>query len=438
MPGAPTARSKLIFYGALALPLSFAGLPLYLHAPDFYATALMQPIGLLGGILMLLRVIDALQDPLIGVLSDRFSRHRLEIVIGGGVLLLVGFAGLFNPKLSTLGEENPLTWFAISVLLCTTGFSIVTINYHAFGGLWNVSSSDRTRVTGIREAFALLGILTASILPAVLQDTFAPAPSFSLLTLILVPIFIVGVWLFYIWCRHQPIVSGRKVSGSQASGFICLMRDRWARHFYGIFFVSSLASAIPAVLVLFYIRDRLEAEQFSGLFLFTYFLSGALFLPVWQKIAVRTGKVKTWAISMSLAVATFLWAFTLSSGDILPFVCICVLSGSALGADLAIPPAIIADRIVAQRDQQRAGRFFAANAFCTKSALALATGFSLPTLGALGYQPGQSLTSGVGLSLALAYALVPCIIKVISAVWLLRVLPVLDGPKSFEEPLRST
>ena len=431
MSGASPARSKIILYGALALPLSFAGLPLYLHAPDFYATVLMQPIAVLGGILLVLRIIDAIQDPLIGTLSDRFSRHRLAIVFGGGALLIAGFTALFNPTILSLREEYTLLWFALSVLLCMTGFSIVTINYQALGGLWDVPSGDRTRVTATREAFALLGVLIASLLPAVLQETLAPERSFTVLSLILVPAFLVGAWLFYGWFQKQPIVSESIILDSQKLGFRSLLGDHWARQFYSIFFVSSLASAIPAVLVLFYIRDRLEAEQYSGFFLVVYFLSGAFFLPVWQRIAVRRGKVKTWAISMALAVGTFLWAFTLSSGDVLPFACICVLSGSALGADLAIPPAIIADRIAAKKDQQLAGRFFAANAFCAKSALAIATGLSLPTLGALGYQPGQTITADVSLFLAMAYSLVPCIIKVISAIWLLRVLPVLERPTNF-------
>ena len=155
MSAAPPARSQLLLYGALALPLSFAGLPLYLHAPDFYATALMQPIAVLGGVLLALRILDAVQDPLIGVLSDRFSAHRLMIVIGGAALLLTGFAALFNPSVSPLPDGYTLAWFALSVFLCSTGFSIVTINYQALGGLWNVPSGDRTRVTAVREAFEL-------------------------------------------------------------------------------------------------------------------------------------------------------------------------------------------------------------------------------------------------------------------------------------------
>tara|TARA_B100000683_G_scaffold277422_1_gene335886 strand:- start:1001 stop:2293 length:1293 start_codon:yes stop_codon:yes gene_type:complete len=428
MSAAPPDRPQLFLYGALALPLSFAGLPLYLHAPDFYATALLQPIAVLGTVLLALRVVDAFQDPLIGALSDRYSAYRLEIVFAGTVLLLVGFAGLFNPAVSPLPDGLTLVWFALCVFLCTTGFSIVTINYQALGGLWDVPLRDRTKVTGIREAFGLLGVLTASILPAILQARSDPAQSFSLLSILLPPVFLVGVWLFLCWYRAAGPAAAKHPSAVVAApGLIGLLRDPWARRFYGVFFVSSLASAIPAVLVLFYIRDRLEAEQSTGLFLVIYFLSGALLLPVWQRIAVRTGKAKAWAISMVLAVATFLWAFTLSAGDILPFAVICILSGSALGADLAIPPAIVADRLHAAADQPRAARYFAANAFCAKSAFALATGLSLPALGILGYQPGQPMAAGVGQSLAAVYALVPCLIKTLAAIWLFRAMPVLEN-----------
>ena len=124
MSAAPPDQPQLFLYGALALPLSFAGLPLYLHAPDFYATALLQPIAVLGTVLLALRVVDAFQDPLIGALSDRYSAYRLEIVFAGTVLLLVGFAGLFNPAVSPLPDGLTLVWFALSVFLCTTGFSM--------------------------------------------------------------------------------------------------------------------------------------------------------------------------------------------------------------------------------------------------------------------------------------------------------------------------
>ena len=165
-----------------------------------------------------------------------------------------------------------------------------------------------------------------------------------------------GVWFFLRWYKSRLL--GFEAERSQYTrpsvGLIGLANGRWGRLFYGIFFFSNLASAIPAVLVLFYVRDRLAAEQYTGLFLVIYFLSGAAGLPVWQRLSVHTGKARAWAISMMLAIATFLWAFTLAEGDIVPFAIICCLSGAALGADLAIPPAMVADRIDSIRDHHNA------------------------------------------------------------------------------------
>ena len=421
------SRPRLLLYGALALPLSFAGLPLYLHAPDFYATELNRSIALLGGTLLVLRAIDALQDPLIGALSDRYARHRNHILLSGGLMLLAGFAGLFNPAMSPLPDGGLILWFAVCVFLCTTGFSVVTINYQALGGLWDVPSEDRTRVTGAREAFGLVGILAASILPAVLQAGFGAERAFSILTLILAPVFVAGGLLFYRWRRSVDIAPGERRDGMRlsATGLIRFLGDPWAGRFYGVFFVSNFASAIPAVLVLFFVRDRLAAEEYTGLFLVVYFISGAASLPVWQAVAARIGKARAWAFSMVLATATFMWAFTLGAGDVVPFAIICVLSGSALGADLAVPPAMVADRLEDMDDRHRAARYFSANAFFAKTAFALATGLSLPLLAFLGYEPGRPAEGDVGLSLAVVYALVPCLIKVASAVWLFRALPVL-------------
>jgi len=215
-----------------------------------------------------------------------------------------------------------------------------------------------------------------------------------------------------------------------------ILRSRWGRRFYAIFFVSNLASAIPAVLVLFYIRDRLAAAEWTGLFLLVYFLSGAFSMPVWLAVARRAGKAKAWGLSMVVAIATFVWAFTLGPGDIVPFAIVCVLSGAALGADLALPPAMVADRIAAANDQSRAASYFSASAFFAKASFALATGLTLPLLDGLGYTSGVQATAGVAISLSAVYALVPCAIKLVAAVWLFRSLNLFSDDRSAGQKTR--
>lgn len=396
--------SGLAAYGIMAFPLAFAGLPIYLHAPDFYAVTLQQPVATLGTILLALRLLDAIQDPFIGSLSDRFHRWRSAVLGFGAFLLGAGFWMLFHPN-----KDAPLVWFAASVLICTTGFSVVTINYQTLGGLWKTRASDRTPITATREGFGLAGLLVASVLPTALATSIGIETSFFYVTLGYLPLLAVALWLLLRWMRLAPLETPQ--TDRPVMGWRSLLRDRWRRLFFGLVFLNIFASAIPAVLVLFFIRDRLGGESYAGLFLLVYFLSGVISMPLWTRVARRFGKIRAWQVSLAGAILTFCWAALLQQGDLTAYAFVCALSGLALGADLALPPAILADHIDADRRQSEASRLFAIMAFLSKSGLALATGLTLPLLGLFGYQPGTVLTAQLGFLLSLTYAGVPCLIK---------------------------
>lgn len=407
----PGARA-LASYALMAFPLAFAGLPVYLHAPDFYAVTVGASLTSLGLILLALRVIDALQDPLIGSLSDRYHDRRPAVIIAGAVLLGAGFWMIFHPT-ATL----TLTWFAVSVFLCTTGFSVVTINLQALGGIWKTGVHDRTRITSWREAFGLIGLLAAAIGPALLGHASDPARAFHLLTLIYVPLLLVATVGLLAWMRTAPL--SRPDVSVAAISWRAIVADPWRRRFFLLSLLNTFASAIPAVLVLFFIRDRLEAETYTGLFLLLYFLSGAASMALWLRVATGFGKVRAWALSMGVAIITFIWAAFLGPGDMYAYAAVCILSGLALGADLALPPSILADHIHRERRQREASRLFAFLTLLSKTALALATGLALPILGLVGYQPGAPMTPLLGLSLSAAYAVVPCALKALTLLWLL-------------------
>lgn len=407
--------SAMAQYGAMALPLAFAGLPVYLHAPDFYATDLGVSLTGLGIVLLVLRLIDALQDPLIGSYSDRWSDYRSAILTFGAVLLGGGFWMVFSPAGSL-----PLLWFAAAVLLCTTGFSIVSINLQALGGLWHAQDADRTRIAGWREGLGLLGLLLAAMAPTLLAGGEDRATAFGRLALLYLPLLAVGLWLLLGWLRKAQL--DRPAADQPAIAWRAVLADPWRHQFFGLYLLNTIAGSIPAVLVMFFIRDRIGAEDMTGLFLLAYFLSGAVSMAIWPRISTRIGKVRAWAASMALAIVTFIWAALLGPGDIAAYAAVCVLSGLALGADLALPAAILADHIARRRMQDAASRLYSVMTFVSKAALALATGLVLPALGLLGYTPGSQLTEGTAGLLSLAYAVLPCLLKAVTLAWLLSVL----------------
>ena len=73
-------------YGFLAAPVAFAGFPLYVLAPDFYATHHGVSLSVLGIVLLCLRSFDAVQDPFIGAMSDRFSVYTLPLMLASALL----------------------------------------------------------------------------------------------------------------------------------------------------------------------------------------------------------------------------------------------------------------------------------------------------------------------------------------------------------------
>jgi Na+/melibiose symporter-like transporter len=140
-----------------------------------------------------------------------------------------------------------------------------------------------------------------------------------------------------------------------------------------------------------------------------------LSIPLWLRAVARFGLARTWLASMLLAVAAFGWTVLLGAGDVFAFGMICLASGVALGADLTLPGAMLAGVI------QRAGHSGVAEGaymgwwnFATKLNLALAAGLALPALQALGYAPGTG-DEGALRALALAYALLPCALKLLAA-----------------------
>jgi Na+/melibiose symporter-like transporter len=181
-----------------------------------------------------------------------------------------------------------------------------------------------------------------------------------------------------------------------------------------VYAVNGIAAAVPATVLLFFVRDRLQAPQLEALFLVAYFLAAAASMPLWLRAVARWGQAHSWLLGMGLAVISFVWAALLQGGDTAAFVAICIATGVAAGADLAIPGAMLT-RVVQQAGLagRAEGAFFGWWNAATKLNLALAAGLALPLLQLLGYQQGLQSEASLQ-ALSAVYALLPCALKLIA------------------------
>jgi GPH family glycoside/pentoside/hexuronide:cation symporter len=401
-------------YGALGLPLAFVALPLYVLLPNHYATAFGVPLTALGLLLLGARLLDAVADPWIGRWADGWFAHSFARVMGvaavAAVVLVLGFRALFFPTVQ--GTAALLAWCGVMLAVTYLSYSVLTVMHQAWGARLGGDEAQRSRIVSWREGLALVGVLVASVVPSV-AGLHVTTVAFGVLL-------VLGVAL--LWRAPRPAtnaaLAARGERPAAASSMRAPLRVGAFRRLLAVYLINGVASAIPATLVLFFIRDRLQAPAYEPLFLGAYFAAGALSMPLWVKLVARLGLARTWGLGMALSIVTFAWATALGAGDVAGFTAVCVASGLALGADLAVPSALLAGVVQrAGHSGSLEGAYFGWWNFATKLNLALAAGIALPALDLFGYTPGATDPQALQ-ALTVAYCVLPCALKAAAGVLL--------------------
>ena len=424
---AGVGRASLAAYALPALPMAMIGLPFYVLAPAYYVEGLHIPVALVGEVLLLARIADALSDPLAGVLVDRWrprlGRRRLW-VLAASVPAALAVWLLFTPPPGAGALYLGVFAAAASVLM-----TFCVVPYAAWGAELAPDYAGRARVTAWREAFGLVGVLLALASVAVLPLAGFPGTGAVLATLGIVA----GLGLplaagIAFATTPEPLALTVKPPGF-AAGFAALCGNTPFLRLLLAFFLNGLANGLPATLFLFFVTERIGAAALAGPLLVLYFLSGLAGMPVWVWLARRSSKHRAWCLAMLMACGFFVGALALGTGDAAAFAIICVGSGLALGADLLLPPAIQADVIdvdTLASGEQRAGFYFAIWGFATKLALAAAAGIAFPLLAHFGLDPAAGLRAPQGLvALSLLYAGLPVMLKLaaIALMWRFDLTP---------------
>lgn len=412
---------KLLCYALPAIPLAAVALPLYVIVPTFYAQNLGVPIAAVGTVLLLIRLLDAACDPLIGWLCDQVfiksGRRRTFFLMSVPLTALAAFMVFWPPSGAGVG------YLAFWSTLLSVGYTGTLLPYTAWGAELSTDYRGRSVVSAFREGATLVGTLIAVVLPfAVGLDNINGLhglAAVAVLTILLLP----SAAVLAVKTVPEPANrSTRKLSLAVSLHFV--VRNRPFVRLIAAFLLNGFANAIPATLFLYFVSERLGAAELRGPLLFLYFLCGMLGVPLAVWLAAKAGKHRTWCGAMTVACAVFAFAGFLGVGDIVPFAIICAATGLLLGFDLALPPAIQADVIdydTASSGEQRSGLYFAAWGLATKLSLALGVGLVFPILAWSGFDAtgGQAMPETALATLSALYAWLPILPKAaaIAVMW---------------------
>ena len=404
-------KKNTINYSILSIPLAFVGLPIYINVSDFYIRNFDVNITFLAFIILFVRLFDAVQEPILGIISDYLIKKKIshkKIIYISSIFLAMSFFGLFNPPLFLQGNLI-LLWIFLLMTTTYTFYNLCLINFEAMAINLAKNSQQRVEINSYKEFFGLIGIIIASASPQIIKIlTNNNGSNYFYLSIIFIFILFISIILFFSKVSENQIIISEKLSIKK------IIYDIFSNKIFTklmiIFFINSIAVSLPASVITFFVNDILKVPEKISNFLVVYFLSAGFFVYFWKKITDRIGKILAWKISIIGSVLTFIFAYFIDSQNHNLFYLVCFFSGMFLGADLIIPPALIAE--VIHKNIAKITSFVSFWSMINKAGLMFASFFSLIILSIFNFDTKNPSQESIFV-IPILYAIIPCALKLI-------------------------
>jgi len=411
---------RLAAYGGLALPLSTIGLPLSIYLAPYYAGDLKLPLAAIGTAMLLGRFSDIVTDPLIGMASDRWRTRigrRKPWLLIGVPLLAAAVWMLFNPPVATLWS------FLLWLTLTYVAFTALNLPYQAWGAELSANYEERNRITSVRQAFSIAGLIASTLVPAWVQSRPGATAAdvlhaLGLLMLVVLPLF--GAALFF--GVPEPHVAPEGVRTPMGRTLKQMWRNLPYRRLNIILLIGYTAETFRITITLFFARDVIGLTN-VGMIYVLYFIAGFIAVPFWSWFGNRVGKHRALAVAFAIVATSTLAIFTLHRGETVLFTALFVVKGLCYGSLELLPASMLADTADVDSVMSRArrqGQLFAVTGMVVKFGQALGQGLSLNLLSLAGYQASGHNTPEALFWLRVCFCVLPPLLLLTAAPMLWR------------------
>ncbi|MBF2047874.1 MFS transporter [Leptolyngbya sp. NK1-12] len=386
----PLNFSTKLAYGAGDLGPAITANILAFFLLFFFTNVAGMNAALAGSVLMIGKIWDAVNDPLVGVLSDRtrsarWGRRYPWMLYGAIPFGVTFFLQWVVPRFSQNEAANQWGLFAYYVLisvLFNIFYTMVNLPYTALTPELTQDYNERTSLNSFRFAFSIGGSILSLILALVI---FRIVPDAGQQYLWLGGICAVISTLPLYWCvfgtyrRTMAMVQLHGSQNEQNIPFFTQLKIAFSNRPFlfviGIYLCSWLAVQITATILPYFVVNclGLSSETFT---LIALAVQGTalLMLFVWSAISARVGKKAVYFMGMVLWIIAQAGLFFLQpnqSGLVYP---LAIMAGIGVSTAYLIPWSMIPDVIELDElntGQRREGIFYGFMVLLQKLGLAL-------------------------------------------------------------------
>jgi GPH family glycoside/pentoside/hexuronide:cation symporter len=410
----PLSLSVKVFYGvgelAAAVPASLSAFfVLY-----FFTTVAGLSPALAGAVLLFGRFWDAINDPLIGWLSDRTVSplgRRYPWMLGGVIPLAICSVLLWTvPPFP--GQGGIFAYYIVLSVFAFAAFTTVQLPYTALAAELADDYDERTDLIGMKSAFSIGGSIVSLLMAqAVFARVADPARQFFILGALSasLAVVIIGLCVAGTYRRYWQVQRGRPrlAPSTQSPALLPQLRSVFSnaafRQILGLYLCGWMSVQVTAAMLPYFVGAwmGLPATHFAQMALAVQGTAIAM-LWGWDWVAKRTGKRTVFLMGAPLAAFALGGLATVQPGQVVWMYTLGVIAGMGVATLYMVPFAMLPD--VVDLDElntglRREGLFFSALVFLQKLGLAIALFISGQVLGWTGYvasaasQPEAALTA---------------------------------------------
>ncbi len=412
----PTLKTKLVYsipYYAYFMLMA----PMFIELQIFYTDTLLVPAGLLALIMAVARAWDALNDPVLGWMSDhtrtRWGR-RIPYIAVGVPLTALTYWMMFSPP-TGLSVFQVCIWLFVAYWFYYLFNTIWHIPYEGLGFELSPDYHDRTSMYGYRTFFGQFGIICGFALLFYFkfkgsfggderQLLFVVTGGMAILFVLLftLPVFMIKENPIFLQFKRSPIVPGVRRA----------LRNKPFRIILWVMILGSVPTQMPILVMPYFVKYVLASSSMIRLFYALIFVTSALVaIPIWTRISKRFGKVHVWMVSITFGVVGCFSMFFVGEGQIYFMGAMELVRGFGSSAIAVLIPAMIADII--DYDEFKTGRrreaqFGAFLGLLPKFVAILSGALPLAVLGIVGYDPALStVSSATHFTIRILYSILP-------------------------------
>ncbi|MEI8133170.1 MAG: MFS transporter [Leptolinea sp.] len=337
--------------------------------------------GTAGTIFLVAKIWDAINDPIIGWLTDhtvsKFGRRRPWLLIAAITFGLAFFLQWIVPPLSEVG----LFWYYLIVaILLDTAYTAVNVPYAAMTAELTQDYDERTRLSSVRMSFSILGGVLAAFFHGIIVSQFPHDPKLGYAISAAIWAFaIAGPCFITFFGTKEPdfaINAGPTTAGPGFfEGLKIALNNKPFILVTVIYMLSWLAIQFAQNNLQLYTKDwiKMDMSMFSFLLLAIQF-SSFIWVLIWARVSERIGKQNVYYVGAGFFVFALMGLFFLQPGQVIATFVLAIIAGVGISVGYLVPWSMVPDVVELdelETGQRREGVFYGFFVFLQKMGLAL-------------------------------------------------------------------